>query len=364
MIEIGGRRELMVDDYLIERLDGAGLRLHAPAPRETVLVTDRPWEGCMSNFATVLRDGDCARLYYRGWQLDVAGQRYVTRPVTICLAESADGIRWERPALDLFDYQGIRENNIVWMGVGDDDYGTHGFAPFIDANPACPSARRYKAVGAAWAHTENGLYVMTSSDGVRWALASEDTLFKGHALDSHNVVFWDEYRGEYRAYFRAKTYIDGRGVRDIATASSPDMAQWSAAEMLRYPGAPTEELYTNNVRPYYRAPHLYLGFPARYVEREWSPAIEALPELEHRRLRAEMSTRYGAALTDTVFMSSRDGVTFRRWGEAFVRPRPARGRQLDLWRQLPGLGDVGDRLRPARRGTGAVFLRGGRLLAR
>jgi hypothetical protein len=45
-----------------------------------------------------------------------------------------------------------------------------------------------------------------------------------------------------------------------------------------------------------------------------------LPELDNRRLRYGASPRYGAATTDTVFMSSRDGLSFRRWGEAFLRP--------------------------------------------
>jgi hypothetical protein len=41
--------------------------------------------------------------------------------------------------------------------------------------------------------------------------------------------------------------------------------------------------------------------------------MRALPELEHREMRASASERYGSALTDTVLMTSRDGVTFRRW---------------------------------------------------
>lgn len=44
-IDIGSRLEPIVDDYLIERLDGASLRLHQPTPREIVLKFDRPWEG-------------------------------------------------------------------------------------------------------------------------------------------------------------------------------------------------------------------------------------------------------------------------------------------------------------------------------
>ena len=51
--------------------------------------------------------------------------------------------------------------------------------------------------------------------------------------------------------------------------------------------------------------------------------MEALPQLEHRRLRASTGDpRYGTALTEGLFMSSRDGQSFNRWGEAFIRPGP------------------------------------------
>ena len=43
--DIGSRLELFVDRWLIESLRGsAALQLHRPVPRETALVTDRPWE--------------------------------------------------------------------------------------------------------------------------------------------------------------------------------------------------------------------------------------------------------------------------------------------------------------------------------
>ena len=91
------------------------------------------------------------------------------------------------------------------------------------------------------------------------------------AFDSQNLAFWDSARGEYRAYVR---FFDG-GCRGILTATSPDFLHWTEPVPLEYPGAPREQLYTNQVKPHHRAPHLLLGFP-RYVERGWSPSMEAL----------------------------------------------------------------------------------------
>jgi hypothetical protein len=50
--------------------------------------------------------------------------------------------------------------------------------------------------------------------------------------------------------------------------------------------------------------------------------MEALPELEHRRFRSQHAAgvRCGTALTDGLFMSSRDGRHFNRRDEAFFRP--------------------------------------------
>ena len=56
--------------------------------------------------------------------------------------------------------------------------------------------------------------------------------------------------------------------------------------------------------------------------------MRALPGLEHRRLRAGISLRYGTVLTEGLLMASRDRVRFHRWPEAFIRPGL---RPVDNW---------------------------------
>ena len=64
-IELGSRRELLVDDFLIDKFTGkAELRMQQPARREIVLVHDAPWEGSGCGYHTVFRDGDKFRMYY------------------------------------------------------------------------------------------------------------------------------------------------------------------------------------------------------------------------------------------------------------------------------------------------------------
>jgi hypothetical protein len=110
-IDIGSRRELFVDRSLIERLEGrAELRLHHPMPREIAITFDRPWEGNASGYPTVFQDGDIFRMYYRGhrYLIDDMPLRQAQSEV-VCYAESPDGIRWIKPTLGLFDWQGSKE---------------------------------------------------------------------------------------------------------------------------------------------------------------------------------------------------------------------------------------------------------------
>jgi hypothetical protein len=136
-------------------------------------------------------------------------------------------------------------------------------------------------------------------------LLSDQPILAGYPHDSHNTVLWSNEEKSYRAYFRTWTQGHYAGLRTISTAVSPDLFAWSDIEQLDFSDAPEEQLYTNNIIPYPRAPHIRVGFPARYVERPWSPSIDALPEREHRLLRAKASPRYGTAVTDTLFMVGR-----------------------------------------------------------
>ena len=313
-INIGSRLELLLDEHLIERLSGgATQRLCRPEAREASLVCDRPWEGNACAYVTVFRDGDEYRMYYKGWNLELDGRH--TRPLRICLAVSRDGKNWTRPNVGRFEVEGARANNVVFLGEGETLKGNHGFAPFKDPNPACRPEARYKALGAS-EHCKGGLFAMACADGLNWTLMQEEPVITLGKFDSQNVGFWDAVRGEYRAYTRD---FDGK-IRGIRTATSQDFIHWTTPEWLSYPGAAVEQLYTNQIIPYPRAPHIFVGFPTRYTDRGWNATTEALPEPEARRLRAKTNPRYGSAVTDGLFMSSRDGKTFKRWGEAFVRP--------------------------------------------
>jgi hypothetical protein len=198
-------------------------------------------------------------------------------------------------------------------------------AVFKDENPAAPPEARYKAIVRS--NSPKGLLALQSPDGLRWSPMADVPVITDGAFDSQNLAFWDAQAGLYRAYWRYFTEgtTDEKnwkpsGLRAIRMATSKDFITWENQQDLRYVDSPGEALYTNQVKPYHRAPHLLLGFPTRYLERGWSESMRSLPEREHREWRSKASDRYGMAITEGLFMSSRDGVIFKRWSEAFLPP--------------------------------------------
>ena len=310
-IDIGSRLELFVDHHLIERLRGAKLRLNHPEPQNVVLCHDEPWEGNSCGYVTVFRDGDIYRMYYRGSGLSYVNPNVENHQQYYCYAESRDGVEWHKPNLGLFEFEGSTDNNIVL----DEEPPTHNFTPFKDANPDCPPDEAYKGVGG---DREGGLIAYKSPDGIRWTRMSDTGIITDGYFDSQNLVFWDELRGEYREYHR--DFLGYPNGRDIKTATSKDFMDWPKPEWLTYSPGKTSELYTNGVIPYYRAPHIFLGFPTRYIDRGWTESTNHLPQLDYRRVRGSRQSREGTAVTDGMFMSSRDGQHFNVWPESFIRP--------------------------------------------
>ncbi len=138
-IDIGSRLELMVDDFLIERMDGVQLKLHSPQRMplpKSPLVTN--------GYATVIKDGDRYRAFYRGYRSDypeLPEDDGLPREI-YCYAESDDGIEWRKPTLGLFEINGSRDNNAILVEAP----FCHNFSPFLDTRPGVPADERYKAL--------------------------------------------------------------------------------------------------------------------------------------------------------------------------------------------------------------------------
>lgn len=288
-VDIGSRLELFVDDGLVEKTAGTEFVLHPPAAKEVAIVFDRPWEGNTSGYVTVFQDGGMFRMYYRGSNYDLK-TRLHGRQVT-CYAESPDGIRWEKPELGLYEWNGSKKNNIVWTGMG-----SHNFTPMLDPRPGCPPDEKYKALISD--DDTSMLYALKSADGIHWSSLQNEPVIPKGLFDSQNLAFWDPLRNKYLEFNRGWK----NEIRDIMVSTSPDFRTWTEPRWLDYGATPPEHLYTNAVTPYFRAPHILVGFPKRFVPGRKVGGHD-LP-----------------GVSDGVFMASRDGFRWKRWREAFLRP--------------------------------------------
>jgi len=313
MADIGNRRELFVDTFLIDRMDGAALKLHPPTFAGIVGQRDYPWEGpfCYT-YATVIHDGDLYRLYYRGTPGEVADG--AAAEVT-CYAESTDGVHWTKPMLGLFEVEGTRENNVV---VANAAPATHNFAPFVDTKPGVPAEERYKALGLA---EGGGLAGFVSPDGIHWRKVQEGPIFTDPSIpwvfDSQNGAFWSESEGCYVLYYRRCP----DGIRAVARATSEDFIHWSAPVQVSYTDTgstvPRNHLYITQTEPYFRAPHIYVATPARFMQgrrvltQEQSDALKPIGGM----------TWLQDDCSDAWFMTTRGGDTYSTpFQEPLIRP--------------------------------------------
>ena len=322
-IDLGSRRELFVDNHLVERLDGVRLALQQPRDEGTVFVLDRPWEGRWTGYFSVIKDGDTFRMYYRG---KPTPQNAGVPDEVVCYAESPDGADWTRPSLGFVDIEGSTDNNAI-IGAESPDV-RHNFTPFIDTRPGVDPSERFKGFGGLFDHdrreaTTHGLFLYGSADGIHWKqLHDEPVITQAHrgpllTDTSSNPTFWSDAEGRYVCYMRdwigdPKRPGHAGSIRWIGRTTSPDLLEWEPVVQMQY--EPAEQLYVSNVQPYFRAPHIYVALPARFML-----GRQAITEDEAAAI--DVHPDYFNDCSETVFMTSRGGLTFdRTFREGFVRP--------------------------------------------
>lgn len=333
-IAIGSRRELFVDRILVGELKNTTLKLHEPQLMQPV-APPRP----NGHYATVLKANDNFQFYYRGdtipgnhWKK--GWEQYHEGEVTL-YAESKDAIHWTLPNLGLFEHETFPQGNIVLMN---EFLVTHNFTPFIDTKPGVPAEQRYKALGGIAYQPQHvpvrekrgpgGLKAFVSPDGIHWKKLREEPVVPeewGKYFDSQNYAFWSEAEQCYVCYFRR--FI--KGYRGIARTTSKDFITWTPFVEMEA-NLPKEHLYTSCTQPYFRAPHIYVATPTRFMDKR------------------------GAA-TDILFMSTRGGSKYdREFTQSFIRP----GIGKDGWADRANYAAIG--IHQTGDAEMSLFLTGGR----
>jgi len=300
-ISIDNKRELFVDNYLIDEMDGVEVELHSPVNEGPVLKLDKPWEGAFSFYTTIIKDGNLFRAYYRG--VRESGNDNSESEVT-CYAESKDGIHWVKPNLGIHDVNGTKDNNVILANAAP---VTHNFCPFLDTNPKVNQKQKYKAIGGS---SRSGLIAYVSEDGIHWEKLQEAPVITEGKFDSQNVAFWSENEEKYVCYFRTSN----NGFRSVSRTTSSDFIHWTTPVVMQFGDTPLEHLYTQQTSPYFRAPHIYLAIGGRFM-----PNRQVISNSQAKALNVD--PKYYQDCSDAFFMSTRGGNRYvRKFMESFIRP--------------------------------------------
>ncbi len=274
-------------------------------PLNPLLVPDKPWEEDVHIYGSVLYiDGMYKMWYY------ARTESYAVRMT--CYAQSADGIHWEKPELDVAEYRGMKTNIVFGtpvMGDAFEESDTVLYTPW-------DTGREYKMLYAARAREHAPLvrqvqrdnflkqaeeyrrrgdhqmelklkeragrvredpatvFVAYSSDGIHWRRPEAPAV---PAINDISHMMYDDRTKEYRIYGRGFLYDEGRVAKDrdqpffdgylgraILLSQSGDGVVWSegkpiyAADFLDRPG---DEIYSMAVFPWAGR---YLGLVQMY----------------------------------------------------------------------------------------------------
>lgn len=303
-----GEHQLFLDDLGIEKTQGILRNLH-PAlryPNNPVLTADQPWEHYCSQYGTVLFD-EKAKLF-RMWYLTIPrdrglrtldighGRIRAPHATLVGYAESRDGLRWTKPNLGQFSFDGNVQNNLLTLGVDN----CEGLSVLYEPQDPDPT-RCYKAI--YWDHgsggyeerdgkpfskdgPRDGLYAATSADGIHWESVSNGPVIAKYCDTQQNLVF-DPRLKRYVAFSRF-----GMG-RVLARSESADLVHWSEPAIVLQCDAqdgPGAQIYGASIDVY---EGVYLAMLAIYHEGT-------------------------DATIDTQLATSRDGVHWTRVAERRV----------------------------------------------
>lgn len=223
----------------------------------------KPWEARLDNvYPNVIYDEDegLFKCWYKSFIVDEASNRTplnlrtqqpygeTKREEGLLYAVSADGIRWEKPALGIIEFDGQTDNNLVMRRA---THGLHAGGVLKDARDPDP-ARRYKFIHRN--ASAGKMATCFSADGLHW---SAPLLWSEYDAvgDCHNNAIWSPELERYICITRGWS----AGIRTVLRSESPDFVHWSKpVEIMR--GADThDQIYS---MPVCRYGDIYIGLPS------------------------------------------------------------------------------------------------------
>lgn len=220
----GTGKYLFIDGKHVERSEGVQRVFHQPVKHPSpLLVPDQPWErDLIQLFNAPVWSHERQR-----WQLWYFGGGLYQH---LLYAESADGLKWEKPKLGLTQWKGSAENNIIDLDRSGRDFKANFIAMLRDDRAKDPG-QRFKGLASAGSK----LTAWVSADGLSWK-----------ELQTDAVLSDDQYRLGYDSFHHrfiatVKSHPPGKG-RAVSLALSDDFVNWSKPELIFWGDETDQEL--------------------------------------------------------------------------------------------------------------------------
>ena len=312
-LHIGTEKQIFLDNFILDHLDGMRRELCRPHKSEDPLLSwsNLPWEQVQFNpgLAGAVHDPDDGNFKMWYWQ-GLTGDPFNIGQV-LCYAESSDALHWEKPLRDdCLPFHEHRATNIVHPDVSQSGLVLNHDRrdperKFLLVNWP-PQAARQRPPGSPRLSQ-----VDASADGIHWHTISAEARFPHH---HEQKIFWDESIQKWVAYSQYSHHQDFLyRKRQIGRQESSDFINWSPKEVTLSADwdanlPPDLEMHDMSVR---KVGGLYIGITGEFM-------AEALwQERDGHNWRDQAFCRLG-------LYTSRDGKRWQRVGgpEAWVDTGP------------------------------------------
>ena len=263
-IDVGHRKQLLVDDYVISSMSGITRDLG----KVTKLNGGKPIFDAWF-YGTVLHDEGKFKLWYRGNPYGYA--------------ESKDGVHFRRIA------------KLVGLDTARGDSATF----YIDPHEKDP-AHRYKA---CYAHSTIRAALSYSGDGIHWKPYNNGRPVTGRAADTTNHITWDEDAKVYRLFTRTDypRPPDGLEVRGTRSMTNPDIkadpTAWKLVREWKFDREGAGECRRRQI--YGLSDWIYHGVHfAQMMVFEWPDDLSEGPTDHHKRHQRDVLEYYIATSRD------------------------------------------------------------------
>lgn len=242
---------LFFDFDAVYDMNGIVQKWHQPEKKGVCLKPELPYEGDMVLPVSIYPTADGSRVRCQYVSLndaemfpELAAEKALQSD---CLAESRDGVHWDRVPIGEVAFRGSKDNNIL-PNSPEAEYKV-----IMDPHDPDPN-RRYKGIALQWPtpatiieNSRKGrcFFSYTSPDGIHWSKPTRMTEF--HETGDTSGLSYDERRGLYvfttrqRGYWLSEEYpkFYSRPIKKgmpegrwVSMSTSPDFVNWSPLELI------------------------------------------------------------------------------------------------------------------------------------